>query len=298
MPSGLDGRAFSVRDALDLGVSPGRLRRRDLAAPFHGVRMPAVVGSPDLWSRCRAYAARMPRGQFYSHLTAAAMHGLPVPRRFDAGSLHVSTISPAQSPRAAGIIGHRLSPGAADIGSLRRLPVVSILDAWCQCATLLSIDELVITGDHIIGDRYPQKTGEQLWQAVECRKGSRGVRSLVAAAELIRPGSESPKETELRLLLIRGGLPEPELNVDVFGKSGRFIGRGDLVYRGHKVLVEYDGSQHADDRRQFRRDVDRLEDFAADDWRVVRVLKEHMNADRADIVTRVRNALTSQGWRP
>ena len=63
----------------------------------------------------------------------------------------------------------------------------------------------------------------------------------MAALELVRPGSESPKETELRLLLIRGGLPEPELNVDVVGKNGRFIGRGDLVYRRHKVLVEYDG---------------------------------------------------------
>ena len=119
----------------------------------------------------------------------------------------------------------------------------------------------------------------------------------MAALELVRPGSESPRETELRLLLIRGGLPEPELNIDVFGKNGRFIGRGDLVYRRHKVLVEYDGSQHADDRRQFHRDVNRLEEFSDNDWRVVRVLKEHMNADRADIVTRVRNALLAKGWR-
>lgn len=102
----------------------------------------------------------------------------------------------------------------------------------------------------------------------------------------------------MRLLLVRGGLPEPELNGDVYGPDGTFIGRGDLLYRRFKVLVEYDGSQHADDRRQFHRDVDRLEAFAFDEWSIVRVLKEHMNADRADIVTRVRKALIARGWRP
>lgn len=298
LPDGLDGRAFSVRAALDLGVSPGRLRRQDLTAPFHGVRVSAADhDAGDVWLRCRAYAVRMPPGQLFSHITAAALHGIPLPRRFDTAPLHVSTFSPAQSPRVVGIVGHRLKPGTVEPASLRRLRVVSILDAWCQCATLLSIDELVIAGDHLVGGRYPQKTTGQLRRAVDSRRGVRGSRSLVAALELVRPGSESPKETELRLLLIRGGLPEPELNVDVFGKNGRFIGRGDLVYRRHKVLVEYDGSQHADDRRQFHRDVNRLEEFSDNDWRVVRVLKEHMNADRADIVTRVRNALLAKGWR-
>lgn len=150
---------------------------------------------------------------------------------------------------------------------------MSILNAWCQCAVLLSLVELAHAGDHIVGGRYPQKTLEQLRSAVDSRAGARGVGGLKEALEWVRPGSESPKETELRLLLVRSGLPEPELNGDVYGPDGTFIGRGDLLYRGFKVLVE-------------------------DDWRVVRVLKEHMNGDRADIVTRVRNALLAKGWRP
>lgn len=298
LPDGLDRRAFSVREALDAGVSAGRLRRQDLVAPFHGVRVPAADAFDTVWSRCRAYATRMPRGHVFSHVTAAALHGLPLPSRFDTGSLHVSTFLPQQSPRAAGIVGHRLRPGSIETGFLRRLPVVSLLDAWCQCAPLLSLDELIIAGDHIVGGRYPQKSLEQLVSAVDSYAGGRGVRTLKHALEWVRPGSESPKETELRLLLVRGGLPEPELNVDVFGADGAFIGRGDLLYRRFKVLVEYDGSQQADDRRQFHRDVDRLEAFSVDGWRVVRVLKEHMNGDRADIVTRVRRALIARGWRP
>jgi hypothetical protein len=36
------------------------------------------------------------------------------------------------------------------------------------------------------------------------------------------------------------GLPEPEVNPDIRNASGRFVGRGDLVYRRWRVIVEYD----------------------------------------------------------
>ena len=54
--------------------------------------------------------------------------------------------------------------------------------------------------------------------------------------------------------------------------QGRFIGRGDLVYRHWRVIVEYDGDQHRTDTTQFDRDVRRLDDFAANGWRVVRIV--------------------------
>jgi hypothetical protein len=38
---------------------------------------------------------------------------------------------------------------------------------------------------------------------------SRGLHQLSRALSLVDPGAESPKETWLRLLLIRAGLPKP-----------------------------------------------------------------------------------------
>ncbi len=110
-------------------------------------------------------------------------------------------------------------------------------------------------------------------------------------------GAESPKETELRLMLLRAGLPEPELNIDILSESGVFIARGDIAYRWCRLLVEYDGSQHASDRDQYVRDVERGENLARAGWHTIRVLKEHLGSP-ADVVDRVRNALWARGWRP
>jgi hypothetical protein len=55
---------------------------------------------------------------------------------------------------------------------------------------------------------------------------------------LIRPGAESRPETLVRLAVAGAGRPEPEVNVDIVDGSGRFLGRGDLVHRGWKVIVE------------------------------------------------------------
>jgi hypothetical protein len=70
------------REALDHGVSVGRLKARDLDRPFHGIRTttrPLVL----LDDRCRAFLLRMPVGGVYSHVTAATLYsilaGLPQP---------------------------------------------------------------------------------------------------------------------------------------------------------------------------------------------------------------------------
>jgi very-short-patch-repair endonuclease len=56
------------------------------------------------------------------------------------------------------------------------------------------------------------------------------------------------------------------------------------------VAVEYDGDQHRVDRRQYLKDIRRLEALEQMGWLVVRVVAE----DRpADIVRRVRRALES-----
>jgi very-short-patch-repair endonuclease len=55
-----------------------------------------------------------------------------------------------------------------------------------------------------------------------------------------------------------------------------------------KVAAEYDGDQHRSERKQYTKDIKRLEMLEHSGWIVVRVIAE----DRpADIVRRVRAAL-------
>lgn len=119
--------------------------------------------------------------------------------------------------------------------------------------------------------------------------GSRGLRQLRDALNLVDPGAESPKETWLRLLLIRAGLPTPTTQIEVV--DGDWVARLDMGWEEMKVAVEYDGDQHRTDRRQYLRDIRRMERLQQLGWIVIRVVAE----DRpADVLRRVREALESR----
>ncbi len=40
-------------------------------------------------------------------------------------------------------------------------------------------------------------------------RGSKGIRRARAVLDLVDPGAESPRETSLRLLIVRAGIPRP-----------------------------------------------------------------------------------------
>jgi hypothetical protein len=193
------------------------------------------------------------------------------------------------------------------VGVLYRggLPLVDPATLFCQLAAVLSLPDLVAAGDALIlkpvfqdwRDERPWVSLGHLVDRVNVFRG-RGKTAAVAALGMIRHGAESRPETLLRLAISAAGLPEPEVNVDVRDGAGRFIGRGDLVYRRWRVVVEYDGDQHRTDTRQFDRDVLRLEGFAAAGWTVVRVVGRSFFTDRAACVARVRRALIAAGWQP
>ncbi len=136
------GTAFSVAAAFDAGVSPGRLRSRDLERPFHGMRAvvggeliadavvdatrayPRSIAAQHIHRRATEYATVMARGAFFSHLTAAALWDAPLPRRIleavDANVIEVSVFWPASAPRSAGVRGHAVR---AELASVREHPV-------------------------------------------------------------------------------------------------------------------------------------------------------------------------------
>jgi very-short-patch-repair endonuclease len=283
---------FRAKDAAARGVRKGRLRGHDLSVPYRGVRVRGVVAHTVL-ERCRAYSAIMAPGQFFSHQTAARIHGIPVPGREDDEPLHVCVYRPDRAPRMAGVIGHHTDVNTIDTVMREGWFVTAPAHTLLQLAGGLSVDQLVVAGDAIVRRRDPMGTLEELAALLPRAGGMRGVARLREAIALVQVGSESPMETKLRLILARGGLPEPELNTDIHDRYGRFLARGDLVYREQRVIVEYDGDQHRTDQRQYERDVDRLESLAAEGWRVIRVLRHHLDYPES-VVRRVRAALAGR----
>jgi very-short-patch-repair endonuclease len=68
-------------------------------------------------------------------------------------------------------------------------------------------------------------------------------------------------------MLVLAGFPEPETNQNVLDDAGGWIARPDLVYRLLKLALEYDGRQHAEDSRQWAKDIRRRELLDAAGWR-------------------------------
>lgn len=160
---------------------------------------------------------------------------------------------------------------AFDIGRSRAVePAVLLLDALFA-ATGVSVGEV-----RAVADRWPK---------------IRGVRRIRSALELVDAASESPQESRLRLVLVRGGLPTPECQI-------RFPAlriRVDMGWREWKVAVEYDGVQHWNDPRQRSWDIERIALLEAAGWTVVRVSASMLRRPEA-IVERVRSKLRAAGY--
>jgi hypothetical protein len=288
LPETIRSAPFAVAAALAAGVTEGRLRGVDLRVPFHGVRALGPVAphpAVELLPKLRP-------GDRFSSVTALALRGAPLPRRFES-AVHVTAGPGIERMRRVGVIGHDHDGRVpARFGSV---PVSEPARAFIEAARLLRLEELVAVGDWLILEpRFaePERPAARILDLVAASSDrAAGVRLARRAVALLRPGVESPAETRLRLLLVGAGLPEPICGFELLDARGRRIGWFDLAWPQHLVLGEYDGDQHRTSREQYDRDIRRF-DLASDlDWRLIRVRASGLGQDAEDTVRRFRRAL-------
>ncbi len=310
LPSSL-GPRFLVAAALESGVTAGRLRRGDVDRPFHGVRVRAEMVDHidvDRWglslggleaehmNRARSYAVRMGEEEFFSHVTAAVIWGLPLPAgRLTGAAVHVSVFSPHRLHRSKGIAGHEAAVRSTSIqyDPHTRLRVSSPSTTWAMLGALLHDPrDLVAAGDAAVRQwrvGEPLTTLDRLNAAVE--SGRRvGIQRLRDALPLIRTSSASRPETWLRLILCDDGLPEPALNFDIF-QGGVRLACVDLAYPAQRVAIEYEGEHHLLNPAQWARDIRRYEVLEAAGWKVIRITKDEVFKTPEVLLERVRRAL-------
>ncbi|WP_146240668.1 hypothetical protein [Curtobacterium sp. MCPF17_011] len=288
LPPALRQTPFRVRRALHMGVPRGRLDARDLRRPFHGVRCAEQPHTPDAFAR--ALAPRLRHDQVFSHTTAAMLLGVPLPRRIERDPrLHVTTIGTDQALRVRGSVGHRAKAGSVRVVQTRGVALTHPADTFTALASFLSLDELIVAGDALVG-WLGWSTLPELAAAVRRRRGCRGVVKLRAALAEIRAGSRSPGETRMRLLLTRAGLPEPVLNHDVV-VDGRWVACVDLAYPDARVAIEYESDLHRTDPATFRKDLTRGELLKDDDWWLVRATADDVGPSADRFVARMRRLL-------
>ncbi|HIY67462.1 MAG TPA: hypothetical protein H9830_14455 [Candidatus Agrococcus pullicola] len=317
------GEVFTLAEAVQAGVSPQRLRRRDIRSLFRGVyqRVAAdhesasgqgdsVVSEesthvPPRWQvehleRAKAFS-RMMRGKpwFFSGVTAALIWGMPIPSgRFD--QLEIGVYAPQRPPERRGVRGVQVRTELADVQERRGVRLTSPASTWVMLGSRLPLRDLVACGDALIHrdripgtnrlGRPPMATLEELCGEV-ARGRRRGVRLLRAALPLLRTGSASPPETHTRLLLRDAGLPEPELDYDVFGSVGQFLGCSEIAFPDPRVALEYESEHHRVSRHQWNRDIEKYRAYAEVGWQVVRVTSELLYRRPRELIRQVRGVL-------
>ena len=271
------------------------MRGPDIEHPYHGVAG-ADLRLTTVLERCRAYEPRLLDGQVFSHMTALALWGAPIPRG-RADDLHLAVRFPRTPPRTVGATGHSLQRWEPTVRF--GLPVSTAAASWCESAGLLDRIELVAAGDALVtgvrvaGKRAtPFATVADLRCALAQRSGSPGAGRARWALERIRTGVDSFAETRLRLLLVRSRLPEPITDCPVPVTGGLTL-HADLGYLEAKIAIEYEGDIHRTDRQRWMSDIQRHELMEDAGWRVVRVVHADLE-DPTALLARLRDLLVAR----
>lgn len=205
-----------------------------------------------------------------SHVTAARLHGLPLPSMWTPHEpVHVSVEPPLTPPRRRGVKGHRVRGlTVAEVGETR---CTSLAQTWAQMAVVLGEADHVALTDAVLGRRCPVEglvTPDLL--ASRLRAGSKGNSRALRALAQADAGAASAPESRLRLLVLTWGVPAPAVNAPVLDVDGQWLATGDLVWRDQRVVLEYEGDHHRTDRRQWQHDISRTRLLEAAGWAVIR----------------------------
>lgn len=248
-------------------ITAGVLTRHELRTRFIAVHhdvyiakqteLTAVIRAKACWLRTRGHG-------ILAGFSASALHGA---KWIDAN--RPATTIDTNRRRTSGIAvwasnitddevcvldGMRVTtPARTAVDLARRYPLdtaVAAVDALAR-ATRLKVSEI----EHAVR-QHPRRQGQ-----------SRALKVL----SLVDPGAESPRETWLRLIVLRAGYPRPATQLPVHNEYGALIGVVDLGWRDLKIAMEYEGKHHRMSRARFDKDVRRIDELLEQRWIVIRV---------------------------
>ncbi len=280
-------RPFTRADALAAGISPKMLRGSRFRRLFRNVYISAE-GPHSPLVRTQAALKLHPPTAFASHLSAARVYDLAVPHLPDE---HVSVFAANDRRPQPGLRPHLADPDATVV-RYRGVRVCELCQMFVELASILSLVDLVVVGDAMV--RKFKIPVERLVEFCAHRTG-RHVQPARRAASYVRDGVDSPMESRLRMLIVLAGLPEPKVNHKLYDAHGRVRRRLDLSYPELRLIVEYDGRQHAEDDVQWNSDLDRREELDDDGWRILVVTAKGVYREPARTLARVRKNLRARG---
>lgn len=281
IPQQLAHGPFTRDQALEAGLTSRQLQGKHFRPLFPRVWVLADLPmTADDWIVAAELA--MPGHAQLSHLTRIqdlGYHNGPLrPFHFTvAGNLHIDLedIFLHRTIAMPPLDGVGVSPASAFIGLCSTARVIDLIPIgdWLLLEGHMTLPELTELARH---QRWRPGAGEAMWVSGQLNGRSR-----------------SPKESETRAVLVFAGLPVPEVNPPLLDDPN--TPWTDLLYRRWRLAVEYEGSQHLTDRKQYNTDIARYAWMRDLEMEYVQVTKEMLRQPRA-LVLRVHRKLIERGY--
>jgi very-short-patch-repair endonuclease len=286
--------SFRVPFRGSVAVASGELSRGVLRGPRFRRLFPDVYVAADVpldhatW--CRAAVLYAGHDAVVSGLSALLLYGI------DQRPLRDSTIEVSAQRRSVAstdppIALVRTSVHDADAlvraGVRLTSPTRTAYDLACRLPRVSAISAIdAMTHLHFA-------TIDEIRRYALGRPAGPGCTQVAAVLAQVEPDTESPMESRTRMLLVDGGLPRPEAQVEVYDDLGEFVARLDLGYRHLKVGLEYEGDRHRS-KDVFRRDIARGNALRDAGWLIVRVTADDVYRAPVRFVRRVARLLAER----
>ena len=250
---------------------------------------------------CRVIALRTRVPLVFSHRTALNLMGIRVPGQDSASDfVHVCVPHKNRKRHLVHVVFHAWSNVHSQvIDSL--VTCTMPIDAWCQVAADMSINELVVLGDRLTCAHEDMRvtTLEDLCDHIDTCPSFHGIRKCRTALGLIREGTDSSKESEGRLVLVDFGLPNPVVNHPIRTPGLSRPHKVDMAYPEQQVCIEFDGLHHYHNSQQWQYDQDKRETLRAIGWDVIVITNLTLSdqAHRLAFARRVSESLARRGLR-
>jgi hypothetical protein len=277
------GEPFIGSEALSAGVLTRHQLRTNFVAVHKDVYVPRGT-RPTAIMRAKAAWLRSKRRGVLAGYSAAALHGA----RFIGPEVPAYICDRYCRPER-GVVVWRDAPAGDDVCRIGDMQLTTPLRTAVDLARKLPEDVAVAAIDALA--RATELTVADIELAARRHPGRRGLTQARKTIALVDPKAQSPRETALRLLIIRAGLPAPVSQHPIDNEYGVLIGVVDFAWPELKIAVEYEGRHHMDPEA-VRRDIARIEAMIEMGWIVIRVTSQDPGGV---VLRRIAHARASRG---
>lgn len=295
----------SVADWRRAGLTPGQLRGRIASGQLVQIRrgayatneiLAAAASDPCFRHALDVAAARAARGRtgVASHHSAAAMHGLHLLTTPPAGTVTL-TVPPRTRKGGydrSGVISHMAHLPKEHVAKRYGVPVTTAARTVVDIARTSPFAEGVVAADSALYERYTSKT--ELRRVLASCAQWPGATAAKTVLDFANAAAESVLESCARVVFHERGMPPPELQVHIVGRSGTVIARVDFMWRKYRVIAEADGLLKYDTGQTAINELARDRLLREAGYEVVHFTWKELFTDPERVTTRIRDAFDRQ----